>query len=801
MTEEEREQYIEEWDEEDEEWDEEEDEEALEREARRGRALMGERFGRYDEAAELLLGELEQAGRTDLREELEALRLRLRQGPVRLLIVGVSCSGKSTLVNALAESFVAPEGATATSCIPLWVAGGDPAEGTGKTRFKDLSMHDGVLEAEPCNPVVALSQLCHAPGKGAAVPAGLEAVTAETAGGFLWDSGLTLVDTPGLGQQRADDAWTEKAVGMGAELLLIAHGANEKIPAETFQELFPGGRWDLGLDMHRDLFLLGNDIHSTKQGVCQTMQKLVAKWNSKAEKRFYWMNVLEQRLRIGYYKYSEWFPLGAKDEEDNRQKERLDRERWRMLEAARAAARASGGGEREEIVQFARLETQKNLEVAPDEAAREVVRQAEANRIKRALEGRENMEKLRRDLAARARELYIRPERICAPIEAVLERTARAVLEICLSRVSQAEERLRREVEQLSPRQLYDARPDCAGARDALEDLTKRQDSARERCRELARELEEIDSAGSFSGKIIGELREKGTGYGPASLNEKLEALSISDQKVLEGDWETEILQPVKDIYIKAREGARTAILDGTLFERLAGKERAILRGERQQELLAELDSALEYYASGDRKRSAGTLPERGDFTGEEAASRVWAELPEIGQCAGELEEKLREELVLLADRLAKEQEKKASRKPSLFGMVIDIVRTLISTHAGGLVRGGLKRLEEDILKDAEAWLRVCVQPLLEGELPVLEGGLQALQEAQEALDAAAQAQSEALQRRLEEARESLLAQRLEEEAAAERQRIQAIRQVMQAVCPETGDGGSGNMDAERTGV
>lgn len=53
--------------------------------------------------------------------KLSALYLRLKQGPVRAVIMGQTSSGKSTLINAFAGDFIAPESAGACTLIPIWL--------------------------------------------------------------------------------------------------------------------------------------------------------------------------------------------------------------------------------------------------------------------------------------------------------------------------------------------------------------------------------------------------------------------------------------------------------------------------------------------------------------------------------------------------------------------------------------------------------------------------------------------------------------------------------------------------------
>ena len=64
------------------------------------------------------------------REAMKALRqawLRLLQGPVRVLFLGVSSAGKSTLINAIVGNVVVPEGRHTTSPVPVWIHSSESA--------------------------------------------------------------------------------------------------------------------------------------------------------------------------------------------------------------------------------------------------------------------------------------------------------------------------------------------------------------------------------------------------------------------------------------------------------------------------------------------------------------------------------------------------------------------------------------------------------------------------------------------------------------------------------------------------
>lgn len=545
------------------------------------RALLQQRFERYEALAEALC---RLTDRPDTVRRLERLRARLRQGPVRLLVVGVSCSGKSTLINALAGEFVAPEGDYVTSCVPLWVSGRRP-DPKGP-RFRALYWKkDGSFYPEPNNQVDALTQLCHVPNHETQVPEELEAMTAQVSGGFLWDSGLTLVDTPGIGQQAADDAQTQAAIDRGAELLLITHRAPavSDEDAAFLQSLFPGGEQDLHLDMKRDLFLLGNKAESgskgTEAGIQNALKKLVFQWNMSGEKRFYWVNVLRQRQRMGYYRYHKWFPKGADDDYlwDREQQGKLA---WERLEEARRQV-GEQAGEEELIEAEEDLRTQELLEEADfnvrkiclpraeyearREAKRKDILYAAPMRKSRALKDSRNMDKLRRALTARALELYEDPDRLCAPIEAELLRAVQDLAEDCRKKIEEKTEQIKQEFaaipdRRLSSRELTRLRGEDKTLIQSIDRLGQAMDWLKRETRGFAQETEQTE-------KKYQEWENTGETSCFLEYASKLESGEVptKDMVVKNGGSKEAILESILNEYVRRRNRVRTGLADGTL--------------------------------------------------------------------------------------------------------------------------------------------------------------------------------------------------------------------------------------------
>ncbi len=539
------------------------------------RARLRKRFEQYEKLAEELC---RRAKRPETVARLERLRARLRQGPVRLLVVGVSCSGKSTLINALSGEFVAPEGDYVTSCVPLWVSGREPDPEDNRPRFRALYWgRDGSFYAQPNNQAIALTKLCHVPGHRAQVPEGLEAMTAQVGGGFLWESGLTLVDTPGIGQQAADDAQTRTAIDRGAELLLIVHrtpavsdgnGDGSVIADAAFlQSLFPGGARDLHLDMKRDLFLLGNNAlggKGSEESIRNALKKLVSQWNMSGERRFYWVDVLRQRQRVGYYRYTDWFPEGA-DEETLLAREKGDRHAWEQLLEARRQVGPSAG-EEAQIEAEEELKAQERLEQAVDEKGRQDILRMAVLRKSRALRDSRNMESLRRALTARALELYEDPDRLCAPIEEELRQAVREMAEDCRQRMERTKQEIERELaaipdERVTSRVLNELRDKEKRLNAAIEDLSQASDWLEEQTQQFVQEQARMQKRRRDweNEDKCSDILAQFTRY----ATEKKPKIHADAMTLWKGEWEQKIVRPLTEEYIRRRTRVQTGLVEG----------------------------------------------------------------------------------------------------------------------------------------------------------------------------------------------------------------------------------------------
>lgn len=137
----------------------------------------------------------EQAG---FGERLSDLYLRLKRGPVRAVIMGQTSSGKSTLINALTGSIIAPESADACSPIPICFISDRKAGETHITYYDKLPR---MLPQEKYANPTSLLQWHHDSGK-LAEDHGTRPFVHTVSETF--PQLATLIDSPGLNANSTD---------------------------------------------------------------------------------------------------------------------------------------------------------------------------------------------------------------------------------------------------------------------------------------------------------------------------------------------------------------------------------------------------------------------------------------------------------------------------------------------------------------------------------------------------------------------------------------------------------------------
>lgn len=175
-----------------------------ERAAREKLEAIGAKYRRYESYVRFLAS---QAKANDLwgkyGEKLCALFLRIKQGPIRMVIVGESSTGKSTLVNAFAGDFVAPENAGVCTAKPIYMMRHDEPRTYVYPYSTDGSSLPAVHAVGSTGRLLTLQY-----GAKAATAIGGGEQNFVYVGSETMPRGVTLVDTPGLNAGKNDTKTT-----------------------------------------------------------------------------------------------------------------------------------------------------------------------------------------------------------------------------------------------------------------------------------------------------------------------------------------------------------------------------------------------------------------------------------------------------------------------------------------------------------------------------------------------------------------------------------------------------------------
>lgn len=163
------------------------------------------------------------------REAMKALRqtwLRLLQGPVRVLFLGVSSAGKSTLINAIVGNVVVPEGRHTTSPVPVWIHSSESALKAPDVRTVRDAGREKLPELNDLGGGIFIANYCYTPREAASNTAqekyrGLIAATVDVLFQVGPNNGLTLIDAPGIKASVGDNLRVEDVLIQGCEMVVI----------------------------------------------------------------------------------------------------------------------------------------------------------------------------------------------------------------------------------------------------------------------------------------------------------------------------------------------------------------------------------------------------------------------------------------------------------------------------------------------------------------------------------------------------------------------------------------------------
>lgn len=470
----------------------------------------------------------------ELKKTLWQLHYRLMQGPVRLLVLGASSAGKSTIVNALAGKVVSPEADQVSTLIPAWIKGVDS---TGINQPVCYVLSYGRPEELERTRSQYLQDFCHPPEDRNSKPDGQQyageenrsgsgyfAVRVEIQDSFLTLSGITLLDTPGTGQTDTESRMAMETAELGAELLLLATRKNVLGAEETelFRRLICDEKHGLGLCPPKDVFCLFNEGALNRGAYNTNAKDIFEDLTSRQERerqldldrRYYEVDVRTERRKREAYLFLDWSPKGSRMGSFKEQQEMQDKE----------------------------CSAHEKLAEEPPSP---------------------EMQQLLDDLRRRAWELYADPDRICGPIKRRIQDAAQVLLADCQRGIQEERQRVAEEVASLPAEQMTD--PDLAILRGELAKMdssvnyvVKQADALDQDCSSLLHEIQKTANAVSAqSDGLVGKFTENLPNEIP------------TDAEHMDKEQPGEIMESVYNWFIQYQEQWQRHIIIQKLMEQI----------------------------------------------------------------------------------------------------------------------------------------------------------------------------------------------------------------------------------------
>ena len=259
------------------------------------------------------------------RGAMMALRkawLRLLQGPVRVLFLGVSSAGKSTLINAMIGRIVVPEGRHTTSPVPVWIHSSKSAQKSPHIRIVREGEVGSLPELSNQGGGDFIGKYCYTPREAASNTAqekykGLIAATVDVLFQAGPGGGLTLIDAPGINVSVGDNLRVEDVLAQGCEMIVIVFQGMTQSDEEYLRQLLvdDGGLLHPLLKSGR-VFAVHNWI--SHLGTEATAKAHIGKLFGAflPPEHFYMINALKHRLKsAGMYDFPHFLREGVTDEE------------------------------------------------------------------------------------------------------------------------------------------------------------------------------------------------------------------------------------------------------------------------------------------------------------------------------------------------------------------------------------------------------------------------------------------------------------------------------------------------------
>lgn len=308
----------------------------------------------------LLAAETERMGDRLNTARLQLLIPRLRQGLVRIAVIGATSSGKSTLLNALLEHITVPENPNVSSPIPVWIGygDGDPVFTVYESDPEDESR----IGSRQYPARTFLKQYCY--NLGDVFNRDLDKFSRVRYGAVSLKSrclerGAVFIDTLGISASDLDTAKTNAVLEEGVDMVLFVSsnsaGNNEYTNAEieflrtNVMGLNRGKRQVTHpLPPENILFvhnLYDTDVSPEYQAMDANLDKVLAGFDAdtvrkiKKENVYFVQALMGRYFSCGAYAYLENAPEGCREEE----LEGLEDWEWREKESMSVLGREEMG--------------------------------------------------------------------------------------------------------------------------------------------------------------------------------------------------------------------------------------------------------------------------------------------------------------------------------------------------------------------------------------------------------------------------------------------------------------------------
>ncbi len=284
---------------------------------------LREVFQGYSSLVEQLYKQAKEQGDVKTMNDLRKVWERLQQGPIRAMVVGVSSAGKSTMLNALAGNIIVPEGSHTTSPVPVWIYSDGEAQFSPDVRIFKTKGENTLPSARNNNIGIYpfITDYCYTPieaARGTAkdkykdVTAASVNVNVETR--RIYQSGVTFVDTPGIGVAIGDNIRVDDVISGGCEFALVVFRNMTQETRDFLRSQFVDKGAPLGHILKNGrVFAVHNYTHAGTDADARTHMQSI--FGQQLNDRLFMINALYARQgNADFYDYKGLLPASSRND-------------------------------------------------------------------------------------------------------------------------------------------------------------------------------------------------------------------------------------------------------------------------------------------------------------------------------------------------------------------------------------------------------------------------------------------------------------------------------------------------------